>query len=237
MKRLILLIGIMMSVLSYGFYMIPAGFDKRIDNGEGYMEYRFPNPGNKTIRYKFEALPGSAHRKDMSKWTEIYPKILTIKPEQTGVLKVFVEAPKGAAEGEYGFFLDAMPIEVIERGKAEEGQVAAGSAVKIRAAIELVGYVGDLKANVELVNKKIYEKDGKKYMDITLKNRTSKRGLTLEARVKGSNNKIKSQLLGRLVANGEITTTIPLEELKGARPAEIEFVEEIGQNTVKKYVL
>ena len=237
MKKLIILLGMFGSLVSYGFHMLPSGFDKRIDNGSGYMEYYFPNAGNKTIRYKFSSLPGSEHRGDMSEWVELYPKILTIRPEETGVLKVFIEPPKGIADGEYGFFLDAMPIEVIERGKAEEGKIGASPSVKIRASIELVGYVGDLKGDLDLVSKKLYTKNGKNYLEVKVKNKTLKRGLTLEAKVKGSNDRVKTQLMGRLVENGQLISTIELDTLEGKRPVEIEFLEEIDKNLIKKYRL
>ncbi|MGL4947377.1 MAG: hypothetical protein ACRC4X_06960 [Cetobacterium sp.] len=232
-KKIFTLLFLILSLLTFSFQMSPISFEKRIDDGKGFKEFYFPNTGNKTIRYKFSCLPGSAHRGDMSSWVEVYPKVLTIKPEQTGILKVYVEAPKGTGDGEYGFFLDAMPIEILDKQETTK-DISAASAVKIRAAIELVGYVGDLKPELKIEKTKVYQKNGKTNLDTTIKNLSSKRGAELTLIVKGKNNTVVRKELGRVGKSGTIDTTILLDTMKNSDPYEIELVESSNNNSVLK---
>ncbi|MGL5279115.1 MAG: hypothetical protein ACRC8M_08620 [Cetobacterium sp.] len=223
-KRICFIYFFILSLVAFSFQMSPIFFEKRIDDGKGFREFYFPNTGNKTIRYKFTPLPGSSHRGDMSKWVELYPKVLTIKPEQVGVLKVFVQAPKGTPEGEYGFLLDSLPIEVLDKSE-ESSDIKAASAVKIRAAIELVGYVGDIKPQLKLEQSKVYLKDKNVNLDLSFKNLSDKRGVELTAVIKGKNDKVLRRDLGRIGKNGEVKTTIDLKGMSEKDPYEIELIE------------
>lgn len=223
-KNSLILIFFIVSLVTFSFQMSPISFEKRIDKGQGFKEFYFPNTGNKTIRYKFTPLPGSAHRGDMSKWVELYPKILTIKPEQTGVLKVFVQAPKETPEGEYGFLLDSLPIEVLDKDEQSK-DIKAASAVKIRAAIELVGYVGDIKPILKLEKYKVSSKGKNTDVDFILKNDSSKRGVELTALVKGKNDKIIRKDLGRIGKIGELKGNIELKDMIEKDIYEVDFIE------------
>lgn len=223
-KNSLILVFFIVSLVTFSFQMSPISFEKRIDKGQGFKEFYFPNTGNKTIRYKFTSLPGSAHRGDMSKWVELYPKILTIKPEQTGVLKVFVQAPKETPEGEYGFLLDSLPIEVLDKDEQSK-DIKAASTVKIRAAIELVGYVGDIKPILKLEKYKISSKGKNIDIDFILKNNSDKRGVELTALIKGKNNKTLRRDLGRIGKSKELETAIELKGVSERDFYELEIIE------------
>lgn len=219
-----ILVFFIVSLVTFSFQMSPISFEKRIDNGQGFKEFYFPNTGNKTIRYKFTPLPGSVHRGDMSKWVELYPKILTIKPEETGVLKVFIQAPKEAPEGEYGFLLDSLPIEVLDKDEQSK-DIKAASTVKIRTAIELVGYIGDIRPILKLEKYKIFSKDKNIDIDFIFKNNSDKRGVELTALIKGKNNKVIRRDLGRVGKSKELETIIELKGVSERDFYELEIVE------------
>lgn len=223
-KKLGLLYFLLINLVAFGFQMSPISFEKRIDQGRGFEEFYFPNNGTKAIRYKFDSLPGSAHRGDMSQWVELYPKILTIRPEEVGVLKVYVQSPEGTPEGEYGFFLDALPIEVLDKSEYVK-DIQAASAVKIRAAIEMVGYVGDIQPELKLQSKYIYTKDRKLNIDMELRNLSDKRGAEITAVVKGFDGVLERKDVGRIGIKGELRSNIELDIIKENQLVGIDFVE------------
>ena len=234
MKKVI--IGILMGIifnLGFGFHIMPDGFEKRIDNGDGYQEFYFPNNSLETIRYKFSATPGSSVRKDMSQWVEFYPKVLTIKPGETGILKVYAKAPKTAEDGEYGFHLDSMPITVPKIGK-DGKEIKANVGVKIRASIEMIGYVGDLKPILRVESYKIYEKDDKTKMDLNIRNMTPKRGVEYGVQIRGKNNTTVRKTIGRIYENQSMNITVDLDGMKKVHPYEIEIYEDINYTAISK---
>lgn len=234
MKKIVgILLFVLMTVAGYGFHIMPDGFEKRIDNGQGYQEFYFPNSGSETIRYKFTATPGSHVRGDMSRWVEFYPKVLTVRPGETGLLKVFAKSPVGTPEGEYGFHLDAMPIPVPKIGK-DGKEIKANVGVKINASVEMIGYVGDLRPKLSLESYKVYDDNGKTKIDIAIKNDSPKRGVEYGVEIRGKNNSSVRRTLGRIYEGQTMKTTLELPGMKTRHPYEIEIYEDINYTAINK---
>ncbi|MDX8335208.1 hypothetical protein [Candidatus Cetobacterium colombiensis] len=197
MKKLITLFFTIFNLISYSFHIMPDGFEKRIDNGQGYQEFYFPNNGLETLRYKFSASPGSDIRGDMSQWVEFYPKVLTVKPGETGLLKVFAKAPKQAKEGEYGFHLDSSLISIPNMKKDGSG-IKSNVGIKINTSLEMIGYVGNLEPEIKIEKYRVYEENGKTKLDISIKNPSDKRGVEFGIQVKGKKNSLVRNTLGRI---------------------------------------
>ncbi|MGL4652832.1 hypothetical protein [Cetobacterium sp.] len=233
MRKLIAFVFIVFSLISYSFHIMPDGFEKRIDNGQGYQEFYFPNNGLETLRYKFSVSPGSDIRGDMSKWVEFYPKILTVKPGETGLLKVFAKAPKEVEAGEFGFHLDSSMISVPNIKKGGTG-IESNVGIRINASLEMIGYVGNLNPDILIESYKIYEENGKTKLEIALKNPSSKRGVEFGIQVKGKNNTAVRRTLGRIYQNEMKKITLDLDGMKKNHPYEIELFEDINYTTIKK---
>ncbi|MGL4866830.1 MAG: hypothetical protein ACRC4T_27350 [Cetobacterium sp.] len=233
MKKLILFLCLIVSCITFSFHIVPSGFEKRIDNGEGYQEFYFPNKSSKVMRYKFEVTPGSEIRGDMSPWVEIYPKILTIKPGETGMLKVYAKAPKNTPDGEYGFFLYCIPIAVPTLGKEGE-KIEPNVAIKILASIEMVGYVGNLEPNLKIVNHRIFQENDVTKLEIKVKNDSIKRGVDYLVEIKGKNNTTTLVNLGRIYEGQTKTSTVELKNMKLKDPYEIKIIEDINYKEILK---
>ena len=234
MKKIIMaVLGLFMYVAGYGFYMMPDGFEKRIDKGDGYQEFHFPNNTDRTMRYKFSATPGSKGRGDMSQWVEFYPKVLTIKPRETGLLKVYAKSPEGTPEGENGFHLESVPVDIPQIGK--DGQeIRASVGMKIATALEMIGYVGDLEPKLQILNHRIYKEGGETKMDVTIKNNTPKRGVEYGIEVKGKNRVTMRINVGRIREGETSTVTLELKNMKEKDPYEINIFEDLSYKNLVK---
>lgn len=236
MKYILVMFLFIVNLLSYSFHIMPDGFEKRFDNGNGYQEFYFPNNGMETIRYKFSVEPGSAIRGDMSKWVELYPKILTVKSGDVGILKVYANAPKGTPVGEYGFHLNCVPITIPELDKSQK-KVVANAGVTISASLELIGYVGDIPPVIDIVKHEIFEEKGKTKLKIDLKNASLKRGVEYGIEVKGKNKTVSRNSMGRIYEKESVTKVIDLQGMKKNDPYELIIYEEISNNLIKKIKL
>ena len=145
-KYLIFFLLISIQLFSYT-NIYPLTFDERIDGQGGYKEYTLTNVTNKTLRYKIyeEKIQDTF---DMSKWVELYPKILTLKPGEKGKLNILVTSPKGTKNGEY-----LMNLCIKEIGYPSES-LKSEIEILTNLKIELAGVVGDLKPRLDLkINK------------------------------------------------------------------------------------
>lgn len=234
MKKSIFIINFFfITLIAYSFQMTPISFEKNIDKENGFKEFYFPNNSSKTIRYKFSILPGSSNRKDMSKWIEYYPKVLIIKPEEVGVLKIFVKSPKETQEGEYGFFLDILPIDILSKDLEEE-KIKAASSIKIRAAVEMVGYVGDIEPEIVISSYRVYSENSKEQLETIIENSSNKRGGEITLLIKGKNSQLIRKDLGRISKNGKLKIITELKGIKKRDLYELEIIETLTNKTLKK---
>ena len=201
-----------------------------------YQEFYFPNNGMETIRYKFSVEPGSSIRGDMSKWVELYPKILTVKAGDVGILKVYAKAPKGTPTGEYGFHLNSVPITIPNLDKSKN-QINANAGVTISASLEFIGYVGDIPPKIDILKYEVLEKNGKTQLKIDLKNSSLKRGVEYGIEVKGRNKAVFRNSMGRIYEKESVTKILNLDGMAKNDPYELIIYEEISNNLIQKIKL
>lgn len=154
MKLKLLSLGILLHSLSAFSYMNvdPVIFDKRIDNGGATQEYHITNVTNSPIGYRVytEKIPEA--KNDMTSWIEYYPRELKLSPGETGKIKVLIEAPDEVKKGEY---ISTLGIKEVNIPTSEK----KNSTVQIytNLKMEIAGFVGDLKPEIELKNLSLNE--------------------------------------------------------------------------------
>ncbi|MBC2853639.1 hypothetical protein [Cetobacterium sp. 2G large] len=180
----------------------PPMFEQRIDGSGGYKEFTLKNSSKTTLRYKLTILPSSGKYMDMSKWTEVSPKIVTIKPGKIGKFKVFANAPKDVPEGEYAYTLSLKTMD-LPKLPGETSVVQAGAKLNFDFHLEFIGYAGELKPEIELINPRVdINKDGNVVLNGTIVNKTKKRGIYCGITVISGNRTILSTDL-RVPVNGK----------------------------------
>lgn len=163
MLKVLLFLIFSMNILAYT-NISPLNFDERIDGEGGYKEYTLFNTTKNRLTYKIypEKIQDTF---DMSKWVELYPRVLTLKPGESKKIKVLVVAPDNLSKGEY---LTNLCIKEIETPGEQSGDVKIFTNLKI----ELAGYVGDIKPILEI--EKIVKNNNT--ISINLKNKGLIRG-------------------------------------------------------------
>ena len=217
MLRKIALLLFIVKIAAFGFEFGPLGFDKRIDTGEGYGEFTYTNSSDEVIRYKINIF-STGKENDISNYVSVYPKILTIKPQSVGKVKVFIEAPPILKNGIYSFMMGSENVSVPFLQKNQKGRIAPAVSLKTSIGLEMQAYVGEIKENFEIFNEKIIAKkneDGKlkSYYTAKLKNRTG-RGYEIGIGfVDSVNSLINVESKGRINNNGEMDIDIQIPEL------------------------
>lgn len=217
MKRNIILFVIFLSVCGYAFEFGPLGFDKRIDTGEGYGEFIYTNSSDEVVRYKINIF-STGKENDISKYVSVYPKILTIKPQSTGKVKVFVEAPPLLKKGIYSFMMGSENVSVPFLQKNQKGKIAPAVSLKTSVGLEMQAYVGEVGNNFEIFGEKIIARKDEKgkstnFFVAKLKNKTG-RGYEIGIGfVDSVNSLIEVESKGRLNNNGELDIDIRIPEL------------------------
>lgn len=142
-----ILLFFFLTSLSFSYVNIyPLTFDCRIDNLGGVKDFTLTNTTNKIIKYQINILQNS-EKQDMSSWTEVYPRTLTLKPGAKGEIKMYTRAPKGTPIGEYSAILNIKELEV-PKEKKKKKTVSVFTNLKIN----LYGYVGKLDSSISLKN-------------------------------------------------------------------------------------
>lgn len=201
---------------SFSFHIAPTFFEKRMDAGGGYQEFILYNNSDKTQRFKVTALPGTGrYNGDMDKWIEFNPKIVTIKPKSQSALKVYAKSPKGTLEGEYSTFLNFRSVPVPDITRDDGKTVAAAASIGLNVNIEVIGYVGDLKANLDITNLKVTEnKEGQAVVSFKVKNNTLKRGVWYNIDVMTGNESHESVEKGRIGIGKTDEITLTMKNMK-----------------------
>lgn len=214
MKRyLIIIFTILLSSIAWAFHISPDGFGKRVDEG-AMQEYTFKNNTGKTIRYRFKMLPGTKGR-SMHEWIEFEPKVMTIKNAESKKLKVFVKSPPGTPVGDYNFYMnvETVPLPNIV-GNTKEGTAAAGSTVGLSVNIEMIGWVGDLPAQLKMEKYDFYTKDNTLHLKAFINNRTEKRFVRYMLDIVGNNGQRETFYGGVVPAKNSRNIDIPLPKFK-----------------------
>ncbi|ERT69855.1 hypothetical protein [Cetobacterium somerae] len=200
----------------FPFHIAPTFFEKRIDAGGGYQEFIMYNNSLKTQRFKVTALPGTGEfNGHMDKWIEYNPKIITIKPKSQSALKVYIKAPKGTPEGEYSTFLNFKSVPMPELKKDDGKTAAAAASIGLNINMEVVGYVGDLKPKLEIINLSVVEnKDGQAVVSFKVKNNSIKRGVWYDVDIIHNDGNSESIEKGRIGVGQTDDITLTMKKMK-----------------------
>lgn len=174
-----------LSSISFGYINIyPLSFDQRIDNMGGIKDFILTNTTNKVVKYQINILENE-DKQDMTSWTEIYPRTLTLKPGAKGEIKMYTRAPKGTPLGEYSAILNIKELEV-PKTKKNKNNVEVFTNLKIK----LYGYVGKLDSSISLRNLKVFKGKNINHIKLNgiLKNKSLRR-VNLEVVLADSNEK------------------------------------------------
>ncbi len=146
-----LLIFLILGLKSFAYMQVaPIIFDKRIDQGGAIQEFYITNPTNQEVGYRIYKEKSDTDL-DMTPYMEFYPKTLKLKSGESGKIRVYIEAPKDSTEGEYTTIMGIKEINIPSVKKSGNGNVIIYTDLKL----ELAGYVGNLKPNLEIKDLKL----------------------------------------------------------------------------------
>ncbi|MGL6113910.1 MAG: hypothetical protein ACRC1R_02625 [Cetobacterium sp.] len=213
---------VIMSLLFFIVYSIgfsldfgPLGFDKRIDNGEGYGQFSLRNHSNEPIRYKIK-IKNSGKENNVSQYVSVYPRILTIPPQGEKFFKIYVEPPKNIKHGLYNFMLSMQEVGIPYLGETKENKSKPEIAMSAGVCLEMECYAGEVKKNFNIENGVFYiNQNNQKCYKAVVKNETG-RGYEIGVGFYDSNNNLMNvKAYGRLENNNSMK--IDLEIPNGAK--------------------
>lgn len=178
-KKISLLIisYISFTLSAFGYINIsPTTLDKNIGAG-AYEEFTLHNNTNIPMRYKIEALAldnKTGEVKNMDSWAEIYPKIVTVKPAESKSFKVYIKAPKGTPEGDYGMFLNIRQVSAPKLEGELNDAIGAGMMVMTNLNMGIYGYVGDKTPEVKTNLPVIVKKQDGTYLKMDIENKSNR---------------------------------------------------------------
>ena len=215
----------MIWVCSFSYINIsPTTLDKNIKVG-AYQEFTFYNDTTIPFRYKITpvAMKDNKIVKDMSKWVEVYPKIVTVNPTESKKFKVYIKADKNAEAGDYGTFLNIRQMSAPKlKGEEEEQNIGAGMVIMVNLNMGIYGYVGDKEPKIETTEPNVYKKDGKSFLKMKLNNKTNR---LIRVKVEAEGNKNYFYTVGETRAFKGQTLTFDHE------------IKSLGNNKVNKIVI
>lgn len=116
--KILILIFLFFYKLNFAYINIyPTEFNKDISNGatEKFMLY---NRTDEDIKYRIYVTEGDG--KDMSKWIEVYPQSILLKPLEEKEIRLSVTPPSSAEKGEYKAKLIIKEVEIPKKNKNKE---------------------------------------------------------------------------------------------------------------------
>lgn len=143
----------------------------------------------------------------MTSWIEYYPRELKLSPGETGKIKVLIEAPNEVKKGEY---ISTLGIKEVNIPTSEK----KNSTVQIytNLKMEIAGFVGDLKPEIELKNLSLTENKLKLELKNIGKIRTKVEVYLSD--LKGENKVFVDSVRLLQDKEKEITKTVELKDLK-----------------------
>lgn len=155
--------------LSFAYINIyPLAFDQRIDGMGAIRDFTLTNTTKKTVKYIVNIEKGKDN--DMSSWTEVYPKTLTLKPGTKGEIKLYVRSPKNMPLGEYSAVLNVKELEVPTE-KKDRKKVNVFTNLKVN----IYGYIGKLDSSISLKNIKVIQTKNNLKLSGLVKNESLRR--------------------------------------------------------------
>lgn len=178
MKKIFLIVVFLCnSLFSFSFEFSPVGFDKRIDTGEGYGEFQYHNSTLEIQRYKISIME-TGNKNDIGKYVSIYPNIITVKPQSSTTLKVYVQAPSTLKKGLYSFMLRSQSVPVPFLQKKQDGRISPAVSMKTSVVLEMEAFVGAMDDPFIITDEEtvIKKENGKnvRYYKAKLENKTGR---------------------------------------------------------------
>lgn len=160
---------LLVSYSALAFKMEGITFNKSLK--DGYKEFIIHNEGTKKIRYRVFVRPSG--EEDVTDCIEVFPKIITIEPKSSQVLKMFGKAKRELENKEYPFYLDFQQIVIPTLGKSDGQTISGTSTMSLAPSVEMKGHGGviDYSQALSLENMKFYKNDkGNLMLDAELVN-------------------------------------------------------------------
>lgn len=160
---------LLVSYSALAFKMEGITFNKSLK--DGYKEFIIHNEGTKKIRYRVFVRPSG--KEDITDCIEVFPKIITIEPKSSQVLKMFGKAKRELENKEYPFYLDFQQIVIPTLGKSDGQTISGTSTMSLAPSVEMKGHGGviDYSQALSLENMKFYKNDkGNLMLDAELVN-------------------------------------------------------------------
>ena len=185
--KFLLFIAVSLSASAY-INSSPTTLDKNIKAG-AYQEFTLYNDTIIPFRYKITPMAMSENKKvmDMSKWIEVYPKIVTVRPAESKKFKVYVKAKPDSPEGDYGAFLNIRQMSAPKLKGEETENLGAGMVIMVNVNMGIYGYVGDEVPKIEVIEPSVYKKEGKSFLKMKVKNETN-RLVKINVEIEGKKN-------------------------------------------------
>lgn len=170
MKKIkLMLMFLLVSYSALAFKMEGITFNKSLK--DGYKEFIIHNEGTKKIRYRVFVKPSG--KEDITDCIEVFPKIITIEPKSSQVLKMFGKAKRELENKEYPFYLDFQQIVIPTLGKNDGQTISGTSTMSLAPSLEMKGYGGEIDYSkaLDLQNLKFYKDEkGNLMLDADLVN-------------------------------------------------------------------
>ena len=139
---------------------------------------------------------------------------MIIKNSESKKLKIFVKSPKDTPVGDYNFYLGVESVTLPNTLQSTKDGAVAGSTVGISINIEMLGWVGDLPAQLELEKYDFYKKNEVLYMKGFINNKTSQRFVRYMIDIIGNNGNRETFYGGVISARNTQNIDIPLPKFK-----------------------
>ena len=182
---LIIFFSVFLDIFAY-INLSPSTLDKNIGVGV-YQEFTLYNETQIPFRYKITpiAFSGRTGVADMSKWVEVYPKVVTVHPNGESKFKVYIKAPKDSVTGDYGVFLNIKQMSAPNVKTSQADSISSAMIIMVDVNLGVYGYIGDKTPKLSFpVDPTIYKKEGKTYLKMKIKNETN-RLVRMEIKVEG----------------------------------------------------
>lgn len=211
MKKIkLMLMFLLVSYSALAFKMEGITFNKSLK--DGYKEFIIHNEGTKKIRYRVFVRPSG--EEDVTDCVELFPKIITIEPKSSQVLKMFGKAKRELENKEYSFYLDFQQIVIPTLGKNDGQTISGTSTMSLAPSLEMKGYGGEIDYSkaLDLQNLKFYKDEkGNLMLDADLVNNSHgaiEIGLNFYNR---DRSRLTSKGMGTIEGKATRKVTIPMD--------------------------
>lgn len=236
MKKIkLMLMFLLVSYSALAFKMEGISFNKSLK--DGYKEFVIHNEGTKKIRYRVFVRPSG--EEDVTDCVEVFPKIITIEPKSSQVLKMFGKAKRELENKEYPFYLEFQQIVIPTLGKNDGQTISGTSTMSLAPSLEMKGYGGEIDYSkaLDLQNLKFYKDEkGNLMLDAELVNNSHgaiEIGLNFYDR---SKERLSSKGIGTINANSTRAITLSLDNFTDEKQIKYIYFYDEGFETLKEIV-